>query len=424
MCVFFVTKQDEGGQLTEAVRRKPHSVVLLDELEKAHGDVLSILLQIMEDGILTDGKGRTVNFKNTILVMTSNVGSKRILNLARDSANGNGATTTTNDAEPSSSSASSSQPPPSFRPEEVLSKLQGNPKAMQIMMRAASDPDMMKAMQAAMGGSPAALLQAGRENPRVKSFLQELWSVLEEDQASTKKKKETSSSAGGLESVQNAVTSWTNNAASNFATGLMQQLQGLNGNNDDDDEEEQVKDQDTKNEKLYLEMLDVVKEELEDTLRPELLNRMDEIVVFAPLGGGDLSAIARLMLERTVERATAERGLTIRVTDRLVQTVCEEGSANAATFGARPMRRAAQRFLEDTISDALLRGFLPRDTQATVDVAAPDASRQHKVVITRDTDGETLELQVEEGSGAMGAARRVPQSSVNGDSLETSTVMQ
>merc|ERR1712045_1091173 len=73
---------DEGGQLTEAVRKASHSVVLLDELEKAHGDVLNILLQIMEDGMLTDGKGRTVNFKNCILVMTSNVGSKRILEVA------------------------------------------------------------------------------------------------------------------------------------------------------------------------------------------------------------------------------------------------------------------------------------------------------------------------------------------------------
>lgn len=70
---------EEGGQLTEAVRRAPHSVVLLDELEKAHGDVLNILLQVMEDGILTDGKGRQVSFKNTILIMTSNIGSQRLL---------------------------------------------------------------------------------------------------------------------------------------------------------------------------------------------------------------------------------------------------------------------------------------------------------------------------------------------------------
>ena len=69
---------EEGGQLTEAVRRKPYSVVLFDEIEKAHPDVFNILLQVLDDGRLTDNKGRTVNFKNTIIVMTSNMGSQRI----------------------------------------------------------------------------------------------------------------------------------------------------------------------------------------------------------------------------------------------------------------------------------------------------------------------------------------------------------
>jgi ATP-dependent Clp protease ATP-binding subunit ClpA len=69
---------EEGGQLTEAVRRKPFSVVLLDEIEKAHPDVFNILLQILDDGRLTDSKGRTVNFKNTIIIMTSNIGAQMI----------------------------------------------------------------------------------------------------------------------------------------------------------------------------------------------------------------------------------------------------------------------------------------------------------------------------------------------------------
>ena len=64
---------DEGGQLTEAVRRRPYSVVLLDEIEKAHPDVFNILLQVLDDGRLTDNKGRTVNFNNTIIIMTSNM---------------------------------------------------------------------------------------------------------------------------------------------------------------------------------------------------------------------------------------------------------------------------------------------------------------------------------------------------------------
>ncbi len=69
---------EEGGQLTEAVRRKPYSVVLFDEIEKAHPDVFNILLQVLDDGRLTDNKGRTVNFKNTIIIMTSNMGSQLI----------------------------------------------------------------------------------------------------------------------------------------------------------------------------------------------------------------------------------------------------------------------------------------------------------------------------------------------------------
>jgi ATP-dependent Clp protease ATP-binding subunit ClpC len=70
---------DEGGQLTEAVRRKSYSVVLLDEIEKAHPEVFNILLQILEDGHLTDAKGRRVDFRNTVIIMTSNVGAKSLL---------------------------------------------------------------------------------------------------------------------------------------------------------------------------------------------------------------------------------------------------------------------------------------------------------------------------------------------------------
>ena len=70
---------DEGGQLTEAVRRRPYSVVLFDEIEKAHSDVFNVLLQVLDDGRLTDGQGRVVDFKNTIIIMTSNLGSDLIL---------------------------------------------------------------------------------------------------------------------------------------------------------------------------------------------------------------------------------------------------------------------------------------------------------------------------------------------------------
>ncbi|GIV89322.1 MAG: chaperone protein ClpB [Chloroflexus sp.] len=77
---------DEGGQLTEAVRRKPYSVVLFDEIEKAHPDVFNVLLQVLDDGRLTDGQGRVVNFKNTVIIMTSNIASATIQELARAGA--------------------------------------------------------------------------------------------------------------------------------------------------------------------------------------------------------------------------------------------------------------------------------------------------------------------------------------------------
>jgi len=73
---------DEGGYLTEAVRRKPYSVILLDEVEKAHPDVFNVLLQVLDDGRLTDGQGRTVDFKNAVIVMTSNLGSHLIMSMA------------------------------------------------------------------------------------------------------------------------------------------------------------------------------------------------------------------------------------------------------------------------------------------------------------------------------------------------------
>jgi ATP-dependent Clp protease ATP-binding subunit ClpB len=78
---------DEGGQLTEAVRRKPYSVVLFDEVEKAHPDVFNVLLQVLDDGRITDSQGRTVDFKNTIIIMTSNLGSSYLLEGIDDNGN-------------------------------------------------------------------------------------------------------------------------------------------------------------------------------------------------------------------------------------------------------------------------------------------------------------------------------------------------
>lgn len=248
---------EEGGQLTEAVRRAPHSVILLDELEKAHGDVLNILLQILEDGMLTDGQGRTVNFKNTILIMTSNVGSKRIVDMSR--------------------------------------------------------------LEAAAGG------------------------------------------------------------------------EGMNGSQETEDA-------------LHASLSEVVKEELEYAMKPELLNRIDEIVVFSPLSDVDLVSIADLILDRTVQRAQTEQELTLKLSPELTLKVTEEGSSNAAQFGARPMRRAAQRFFEDSISDAIVRGFLKRGDDAVVGMGADTNDRHYNVEITRTSDGQVLQVPVDKVIGGIGAS--------------------
>ena len=242
---------DEGGQLTEAIRRKPHSVVLFDELEKAHEDVLNVLLQILDEGSLTDGKGRTVSFKNCIFIMTSNVGSQEILKISRG------------------------------------------------------------------------------ENPSA----------------------EDGSSAG-------------------------------------------------------MTMEGAVKSELEKKMKPELLNRIDEIVVFKPLEDDVLISIATGILDETVERASAEQDMDVTVTQALTAMVTREGAFSAAQFGARPMRRAAKRFLEDTLSEAIMRDFLNEGEEVIVDMATEAEANgfsgdDRKIVkVTRVTNGrDSMLIPVDSEAG-------------------------
>jgi len=242
---------EEGGQLTEAIRRRPHSVVLFDELEKAHEDVLNVLLQILDEGSLTDGKGRTVSFKHCIFVMTSNVGSKEILKISRG------------------------------------------------------------------------------ENPTA----------------------EDGSSAG-------------------------------------------------------MTMEGAVKSELEKKMKPELLNRIDEIVVFKPLEDDVLISIARGILDETVERASAEQDMDVTVTQALTAMVTREGAFSASQFGARPMRRAAKRYLEDTLSEAIMREFLNEGDEVVVDMASEVEARGfsgdgRKIVkVTRITNGrDSMLIPVDSEAG-------------------------
>ena len=203
---------EEGGQLTEQVRRHPYSVILFDEIEKAHPDVFNVLLQILEDGRLTDGKGRTVDFRNTVLVMTSNVGSTAIFELAH------------------------------------------------------RDPE--RARKEAMDA-------------------------------------------------------------------------------------------------------------LRATFRPEFINRIDEIVIFNPLGKEQLTRIVDLLL-KSVEKLLAERQITLELTPAAKELLLREGYDPA--YGARPLRRTIQRLVQDPLALQILEGaVLPGDHVRVDRDGQKDAMRFERV---------------------------------------------
>ncbi|KAL7533402.1 hypothetical protein ACHAXR_005204, partial [Thalassiosira sp. AJA248-18] len=300
---------EEGGQLTEAVRRSPHTVVLLDEVEKAHRDVLNVLLQVMEDGVLTDGKGRSVDFKNVILVMTSNVGSRRIMELVgrqrleRDARNG-------------------------------------------------------------IGGDERRKKKKRRVGEDAPTSFEEY--VMGED--------------------------GTNGDSDTMA-------EQLNGNSPNGAELLNAAEE-------YSALSEVVQDELQKEMKPELLNRIDEIIVFSPLDNDNLRDIAHAIVNASIERAYKEKSIRLSVSESLIDAILYDGAMNAAEFGARPMRRAAQRLFEDAVSDAIVRGFLQEGDHATVDMGLNQnaSSGMPTVVIMREKDGELLVVDVDDGSGGIGMA--------------------
>ena len=202
---------DEGGQLTEKVRRKPYSVVLFDEIEKAHPDVFNILLQILEDGILTDSQGRTVDFKNTVIIMTSNIGARLIT---------------------------------------------------------------QKSKSLGFGG----------------------------------------------------------------------------GDEDSDKDYNVIKNQ--------------VIDELKKVFRPELLNRIDETIVFHKLTQSEILEICKVMLKSLCERMK-NNGYTLEFTDAAIERLADAGFDDV--YGARPLRRAIQSEVEDLLADEILNGNIKEKSTVKID---------------------------------------------------------
>lgn len=209
---------EEGGQLTEAVRRKPYSVILFDEIEKAHPDVFNVLLQVLDDGRLTDNKGRTADFKNTIIIMTSNMGSELIR------------------------------------------------KSLESMTKANADEVVGK---------------------------------------------------------------------------------------------------------VRTEVMDMLKERI----RPEFLNRIDEITVFRPLTEEQIAEVVRLQLDRVV-KTLASNGITLTYTDAAVEQIAHEGYD--PQFGARPVKRVIQSRVLNTLSTDIISGTLRRDSVIELDAEHGDFAFHNK----------------------------------------------
>ncbi len=214
---------EEGGQLTERIRRRPYSVVLLDEVEKAHPDVFNMLLQIMEEGRLTDSFGRHVDFRNVVMIMTSNIGSELIKG----------------------------------------------------------------------GGITFGLHAKGK---------------------------------GGSE------------------------------------------------ERTYQGIKETVMKEVERYFRPEFIGRLDEVIVFRPLGGEHLKLIIELELSK-VTRRLVDHGMRLELTDEAKEFLIEKGTNS--DFGARPLRRAIEQFIEDPLSEELLRGNFKGKDLIKITVKHEEAAEKH-----------------------------------------------
>ena len=206
---------DDGGQLSEQVRRRPYSVVLFDEIEKAHPDVFNILLQVLDDGHITDSQGRKVDFRNTVIIMTSNAGAKAII-----------------------------------------------------------DPKKL----------------------------------------------------------------------------------GFNAREDLADDYKQMKSN--------------VMKEIKLLFRPEFLNRIDEILVFHPLGKEEMKKIVSLMCNELIKRAKEQLNIKLTIRDSVKKHIVETGTDHK--YGARPLRRALQNQLEDRLAEALLNGDVKRDSEVVAGMSKKD----------------------------------------------------
>ena len=297
---------EQGGQLTEAVRRNPHSLILLDEVEKAHPDVFNILLQVLDDGRLTDSQGRTVDFSNALLIMTANVGSAKILEELKHEAD--------EGAADGAAPAPAPFPTPAPLPEDPAS-------------------DLVRAFDQLRSASERLARDSGAPmDDDMKQLLDSLSTQGEQLRSALA----SSPPQGATPTPQPSVPAGRP-APPPRASAAYERVVGL------------------------------VKGELVGQFRPEFLNRLDEVVVFRPLRSVELQSVARLLVASVAEAASAELGSRLDVSDAFLDRVVSDGTADPR-YGARPMRRAVARLLEDPLAEAIMGGFIKAGDDAHVDV--------------------------------------------------------
>ena len=270
---------DDGGQLTDAVRRKPYSVVLFDEVEKAHPDILNILLQILEDGRLTDSQKRLVPFDNTVIIMTSNAAADEIQQIIK------------------------------------------------------SDRAMRNDIV------PAEIKEA-----EVVGSEKEKYSVYEDEYA------------GAIKFLESPINE-------NFLTDIREQLRiefekSFRNLKEYDFLEKEIKkanslgDEEILDNKTISNLKGAVLERLSTMFLPEFLNRLDDIIIFQPLRPEELRKICDIMIKEVAERVKPKQIILV-VDDKVKSKLTREGYN--PLFGARPLRRLVTKYVEDLISENILK---------------------------------------------------------------------
>jgi ATP-dependent Clp protease ATP-binding subunit ClpC len=137
-------------------------------------------------------------------------------------------------------------------------------------------------------------------------------------------------------------------------------------------------------------LAEVIQTELEKEMKPELINRLDETIVFSPLSFDDLKSIASNLVDQTKQRAAVENQMSLTVADNLIEVISREGFVTASQYGARPIRRAVQKYLEDTLAEAIIRSFLQAGDEVKVELGKSQADNPQVKITKNFSNGSRL----------------------------------